>query len=223
MAECAVAMHAVHTRTWHSYAQRVAAVNLYQLCRHLLCPLSCAGTIAASNCNAQLPILVWGCCRCWCRHNPCLCGSLPSWLSGTVMSTNTSLGSSCGGALPDCNQPASFGTEWYSDVPGLLLLKGAAVGASVFASWDDTVSPPCASNDAGANGTGTCIHCDWAFSDSLCGTTRPSDGAVLCPWRFVACRNRRVVSIAIDAPVSCSCCRLCCFELAVNTLHAIEW
>lgn len=86
--------------------------------------------------------------------------------------------------------------DWLAEVAPLMTLKDAAVAADSNAayaldSWDPIV-PPCTSDAV----VTTCHMCTaW---DSSCGGIRTSDGAYTCNWRYVACRDRRVVAVDLS-------------------------
>jgi hypothetical protein len=66
-------------------------------------------------------------------------------------------------------------------------------------SWRPSI-PPCTNHSSSANAT--CVVCDEAEPLSSCGKLRPSDGQMLCNWRFVECRARQVVAISMARKVS---------------------
>lgn len=107
--------------------------------------------------------------------------------------SGSSLGTPCS-AVP-CS--AGVPLEWLAEAQPLLSLKAAAeaanssAAAAALSSWDPIV-PPCTSDP---NAT-TCYTC--GQRDGACGTIRMSDGALLCNWRGVACRGRRVVGLALS-------------------------
>ena len=115
----------------------------------------------------------------------------------TNLSLRTGLNTSCKQPLPGCPATA-YNSSWFLDVPALMTLNAAAADAytvSMLAAWDPVV-PPCSGSIAvpgtGVNGTGTCSYCGNA---SLCGTLRAVDGALLCNWPFIECKQKRVVAI----------------------------
>lgn len=123
------------------------------------------------------------------RENLCLCGDVPPWLSPIMWSMNTSIGMLCANQPYECSPVLP--TAWYQDNGPLLQLKVLlAPGQSTWAldTWTQ-YRPACTST----NSTGNCTAC--YYSDPQCGVPRASDGALLCNWRFISCRNRRVIGI----------------------------
>jgi hypothetical protein len=104
--------------------------------------------------------------------------------------SGSNLGSSCA-AVPCA---AGVPLDWLADVQPLLTLKESAQAAdsasadSALATWDPIV-PPCTSDP---NVT-ACYVC--RPQDGACGGVRASDGARLCNWLGVACRDRRAVAL----------------------------
>ena len=147
-------------------------------------------------------------------NNLCLCGGLPPWLSaGWAYAWNTSLYMPCDSAPYECSPvlPAS----WYLDNGPLLDLKAQlGVGQNYsLESWTP-YRPACTSTNA----TGNCTACTWA--DSRCGVARASDGALLCNWRFVSCRSRRVVGLHFSNTVGCGGCGVA--ELVGGAARGVE-
>lgn len=103
----------------------------------------------------------------------------------------------CGPAAP------SWPVVYMQDIEQLLSLKAAAADGSTLqslASWESAV-PPCTNSSV----DGSCMMCYENVSDSECGsfkTISGTNGAFLCNWRFVQCRDRRVVKIDMSNRVS---------------------
>jgi hypothetical protein len=76
------------------------------------------------------------------------------------------------------------------------------------ATWTPYSLPPCWNSVDGPSGPGDCTVCESWRSDSACGGPNPAGGLPLCGWKYVSCRNRRVVSLEFDAQVSGSSCQL---------------
>lgn len=138
--------------------------------------------------------------------------------STTFISSNLgALALACGAPEADAICVASlWAPEYLRDAWQLLALKAAAADASTsqrLASWRGTV-PPCTNSSS----TGTCVLCDDSAPPSMCGGPRPSDGALMCNWRFIACRDRRVVTINVAYMVRCAGAALHC--LSVVMLYA---
>lgn len=92
-----------------------------------------------------------------------------------------------------CGQ--SGGAEFLQDAAQLLLLKAAAANnqtAQRLETWRSSV-PPCTNSSANAS----CAVCDDGMQADMCGRMRPGDGAQLCNWRYITCRDRTVVSIEL--------------------------
>lgn len=134
-----------------------------------------------------------------CRGNPCLCGGVPSGLGNVY----TSLPAGAPGTvLQPCNTDTTdticgaglWADEYRRDTQALLTLKANAAEPSTLqrlaATWRASV-PPCTNSST----NGSCVLCDEAAPLSQCGTVRASDGVLLCNWRFVECRDRRVIKI----------------------------
>jgi len=91
------------------------------------------------------------------------------------------------------------------DTKQLLSLKAAASDVSTsqrLSSWQDTV-PPCTNSSV----NGSCIMCHEDIPVSQCGTFRSLGGPIgnfLCNWRFIECRDGRVVKV--DMPNRVSSC-----------------
>jgi hypothetical protein len=121
-----------------------------------------------------------------------MCGPVPSWMANATLpyASGSHLGSSCA-AVPCA---AGVPLDWLADVQPLLALKESAQAVdsasadSALATWDPIV-PPCTSDP---NAT-TCYVC--RPGDGACGGVRASDGARLCNWLGVACRDRRAVAL----------------------------
>jgi len=130
--------------------------------------------------------------------NWCICGDVPPWLSQAAWSNawNTSLGTPCDSAPFECSPVLPL--DWYIDNAPLLDLKAQLSGGQgdpyALYSWTQ-YRPACTSVAA----TGDCGVCDWA--DVKCGVVRAADGALLCNWRFVSCRGRRVVGLHLGKKV----------------------
>lgn len=130
------------------------------------------------------------------RENMCLCGDVPPWLSNATWpnAANTSLGVPCDSAPLVCSPVLP--PAWYADNGPLLELKAALAAGqnpdSLY-SWTE-YRPACTS----VNATGDCGLCDW---QDACGRVRAADGLLLCNYRFVTCRARRVVGIHLGKKV----------------------
>jgi hypothetical protein len=115
---------------------------------------------------------------------------VPPWLGlAWSYAGGTSLGIDCLDAPLQCSP--LLPDDWYTDNGPLLDLKARLVAPTdpyALYSWTH-YRPACTSNYT----TGTCVMCDW--SDHRCGVVRASDSALLCNYRFVTCRDRRVVGI----------------------------
>lgn len=147
--------------------------------------------------------------------NPCLCGGAPGWLapfldSPAVMGNATNSTNSSGvvsilqpcGAAADllCGQ-SLWPPEFLRDAPQLLLLKAAATNTPTtqqLSTWRGSV-PPCTNSSANAS----CSVCDDSMPAEACGMTRPADSVQLCNWRYIECRDRRVVTINLANKVTC--------------------
>jgi hypothetical protein len=84
-------------------------------------------------------------------------------------------------------------SEYLQDTSQLLLLKAAAANVQTLqklGTWRASV-PPCTNSTS----NGSCVLCNSNVPEDMCGTTRASDGAQFCNWRFVECRDRRVVTL----------------------------
>jgi hypothetical protein len=119
-----------------------------------------------------------------------------------ISSAIGSLALACGTLEADATCAASlWPPEFLQDAWQLLTLKAAAADASTLqrlASWRGTV-PPCTNSSS----TGNCVLCDDSVPLQLCGGPRPSDGALTCNWRFIQCRDRRIVEIDMAYQVCC--------------------
>lgn len=154
----------------------------------------------------------------FCSGNPCLCGGVPGWLmpflvlSPAGLPNGTNSTSSTGTIMQPCGPEADFvcsqslwTPDFLRDTRQLLLLKAAAANnktAEQLGSWRGSV-PPCTNSSANAS----CTVCDDSAPGDSCGSIRAGDGAQLCNWRYVQCRDGRVVSINLANKVSC--CTLC--------------
>jgi hypothetical protein len=131
-------------------------------------------------------------------NNPCQCGPIPPWLDVAWAggAANTSLGMDCENTPLQCSPVLP--PDWYADNGPLLDLKARLAGPNAdpnaLYTWTQ-YRPACTSNYT----TGTCAMCNW--SDARCGVVRASDGALLCNYRFVTCRDRRVVGIHLGQKV----------------------
>ena len=115
---------------------------------------------------------------------------------------NTTLGMPCAAAPLWCTP--ELPATWYIDNAPLLALKallqlngGNQTNQSnpdPLATWN-VFRPACTSLSA----TGTCGPCDWRVM--YCGGVRPADGVLTCNFRFVSCRDRRVVGIHLGKTV----------------------
>jgi hypothetical protein len=93
--------------------------------------------------------------------------------------------------------------EFLQDAAQLLLLKAAAANAPTtgqLGTWRSSI-PPCTNSSVNAS----CSFCDDSVPAEACGTTRLADGVQLCNWRYVECRDRRVVTINMALKVIHSC------------------
>ena len=160
--------------------------------------------------------------------NLCICGDTPPWLNsypyvngtngtatnatatngtatnGTaamgplLLRNGTSLGTPCS-AWPPQGEPQKP-PEWYVDNPALLALKEFILAnvntpqAQYALDFWNQYRVPC-TNELGV---GTCELCDW---QDTCGVVRQSDMKRLCNYRFVSCRDRRVVGLHLGKKV----------------------
>lgn len=93
--------------------------------------------------------------------------------------------------------------EFLQDAAQLLLMKAAAANAPTtdqLGTWRSSI-PPCTNSSVNAS----CSFCDDSVPAEACGTTRLADGVQLCNWRYVECRDRRVVTINMALKVIHSC------------------
>jgi hypothetical protein len=154
--------------------------------------------MCGTNCRGEV-LIPHVCC---CRGNTCLCGSVPSWLAPRANTNSTSLGSNCTSTFPGCVPAGGYDMEWYQDVSSLLPLVQAATSQSRFATWDPSTGPPCWNSVDGPAGPGDCSVCGSYRSDAACGGPNPAGGLPLCGWKYVSCRNKRVVGLVFDQRVS---------------------
>lgn len=144
-----------------------------------------------------------------------LTGSYPSWtylyISAPVNATNSTTNSStnnqartimqaCGLEADTVCGQTLWPAEFLQDSSPLLLLKGAAANVQTLqqlSTWRASV-PPCTNSTS----SGSCVLCDSSIPEDMCGTLRASDGAQLCNWRYVECRDRRVVTLNMADQVS---------------------
>lgn len=110
----------------------------------------------------------------------------------------TSLGTPCVMWPPQCEpqHPA----DWYVDNPPLLALRDILLAANnnsqaqyALGYWSQ-YRVPCTNNDT----TGTCEPCGW---QDTCGAVRQSDMKLLCNYRFITCRDRRVTGLYLGRQV----------------------
>jgi hypothetical protein len=96
--------------------------------------------------------------------------------------------------------------EFLQDGEQMLLLKAAAASSQTtqrFDTWRGSV-PPCTNSSI----SGSCVECDESVPGDMCGQVRPGDGEQLCNWRFITCRDRRIVSVNLANKVGTQA--LCC-------------
>jgi hypothetical protein len=118
----------------------------------------------------------------------------------TANATTNSSNNSTSWILQPCGPAADFvcgqslwPSEYLRDAAQLLLLKAAAANAPTtdqLSTWRSSI-PPCTNSSVNAS----CSFCDDSVPAEACGTTRPVDGVQLCNWRYIECRDRRVVTI----------------------------
>jgi hypothetical protein len=93
--------------------------------------------------------------------------------------------------------------EFLQDAEQMLLLKAAAANSQTtqrLDTWRGSV-PPCTNSTI----SGSCVECDESVPADMCGKVRPGDGAQLCNWRYITCRERRVISINLANQVGTPC------------------
>lgn len=148
--------------------------------------------------------------RCLCSGNPCLCGGVPVWMTASMVlptstnSTNTTNSTNSLSSTLTILQPCSpvadllcgqslWTPEFLQDAEQMLLLKAAGANNQTtqrLDTWRGSV-PPCTNSSI----NGSCIECDESMPGDMCGGVRPGGGAQLCNWRYITCRDRRVVSL----------------------------
>lgn len=153
-------------------------------------------------------------------NNFCLCGDTPPWLNGSTvngtsngtMSGNgtgftfhangTNLGTPCATWPPQCDPVRP--PLWYVDNPPLLALRDFILAANnnsqtqAALGFYNQYRVPCTNS----NTTGTCDLCDW---NDTCGAVRPSDSKLLCNYKLISCRDRRVVGVHLSREVGDVC------------------
>jgi hypothetical protein len=105
-----------------------------------------------------------------------------------------------------------WSAEFLQDSSQLLLLKGAAANVQTrqqLSTWRASV-PPCTNSTS----NGSCVLCDGSTPEDMCGTVSASDGAQLCNWRYVGCRDRRVVTLNMADQVIRMTAKLCTASIA---------
>lgn len=157
---------------------------------------------------------------CACSGNPCLCGGAPGWLTpfldqtaattnGTVVSTAGTIMQPCGPDTDSLCAHSLWTPAYLQDSQQLLLLKSAAANNQTIwklDTWRASV-PPCTNSSTATS----CAVCEDSLPPEMCGGLRPSDGTQLCNWRYVACRDRRVVAINMANKVQKRGCLKLCF------------
>lgn len=136
-----------------------------------------------------------------CSDHPCLCGDPPGWLLPVLRlwvydptgASNPSLTS-----MKHCSLDADlvcgyflWPAEYLQDARELLSLKASAYQQSqTLLTWRGSV-PPCTNS----TGNATCAMCSEDVPGEMCGSVWGSGGVQLCNWRYIECRDRRVVTI----------------------------
>lgn len=119
--------------------------------------------------------------------------------NGTNSNHGTSILQPCGAQADLICGQSLWGPEFLQDAAQLLLLKAAAANSQTaqrLETWCSSV-PPCTNSSTNAS----CAVCDDSMPADVCGRIRPDDGAQLCNWRYITCRDRRVVSIELTNKV----------------------
>ena len=114
-----------------------------------------------------------------------------TYVDPNVNGTNTT----SGGNTTSSGNTTSNSTTNYNPYGGPLppgSLASTPRDPAPLASWTPH-RPACTSSST----AGSCVPCGW--SDLRCGVVRPSEGALLCNYRFVSCRDRRVVGLHLSA------------------------
>jgi hypothetical protein len=126
-----------------------------------------------------------------------MCGGLPGWLHAyaSPFTTGTQIPAACTDALLAACGALDFPAPWLTESATLVALRDAAAsGAHALEGWS-AYRPPCTSRAD----TGTCYLCGW---QDTCGAVRTSDSKLLCNWRHVECKDRRVTTILVNENVS---------------------